>query len=232
MATSWQDVKDLVRELIGDDESDQVFFSAAQILAWGQQCLEDMARRTHYVDIQTTGVTVADTQTYTAGDKAFQVYRVEVDNRSIDPIRTDQLRYGDDKWRNQTGRPDVYFLDELDLTAATPLVGMFPVPSGVYTTRIFSYGFPEDISDSSSTDNVPVPSWAVSGVWLYILARAYEADTVLMDLGLTSFYQSLYEEVVGRLGARSYSRLNKVWGGSANEGVRRFSRIPDTPVTP
>lgn len=84
----------------------------------------------------------------------------------------------------------------------------------------------------SGDDEPSLPPWSHGCVLFWVLSRAFEADTMLQDLGRAAFWRKLSETVFERLTIRTNNKLPKVWQFKSSAdgpvGPRIRDRYPDT----
>ena len=232
MAVTWQNVKDLFYETIGDREADGHFFATATVTDFANDAIYEASHRTRYCDYYEAGTTVAGTAlvAVTAG-RHVQVWRVEVDDEKMIPITTDEIRRRDRYWASRTGTPRFYMLDEYQLVGDVPLIRLFETPNTTGTAvKIYAYGPQYIITDASPTQNINVPEWFAYALLFGMLCRAYEADTEMQSFEKAEFYRMLWEDAMGRLRGRSFSRLAKRWEfkpQGKKRGLDIRNRIPE-----
>lgn len=95
--------------------------------------------------------------------------------------------------------------------------------------EIFYKSSPAVISDGAS--EIDIPTWCAPYVLFAMLAKAYAADTDLIDDALADYWSGLAAMMLIRLRGRSFSKLNKTWvaktSGWNRLGRRYDIRYPD-----
>ena len=130
MAT-YNDVKELFYELVGDSASSPYIFSDSDISRFAHEALRDMAQRSGFFEGRSVIDLVADQAEYSfSAPGTEKIFRVTYDLKRINPITKRRLRRYDARWREKSGRPVVYYLDELN-----DQIGFYKKPdSGSVTT--------------------------------------------------------------------------------------------------
>jgi len=88
--------------------------------------------------------------------------------------------------------------------------------------EVFYVGSATAIASSGTPD---LPPWSHGLILFWMLARAYEAETQLQNVGASQLFMHLAEKIIGRLGVRSKGRLPKVW--QRQDGFRIDYDDPD-----
>ncbi|MFA7209677.1 MAG: hypothetical protein WC120_05385 [Parcubacteria group bacterium] len=76
----------------------------------------------------------------------------------------------------------------------------------------------------AAAETPDLPPWSHGLILFWMLARAYEAETQLQNVGASQLFMHLAEKIIGRLAVRSKGKLPKVWQMQAG-----YSRRDDDP---
>lgn len=233
MGVTWQNVKDLVYESLGDTEGAEAFFTQATILRHCNECLREAAERTEYFDLDHETTSVSGTAEYTVNPGAFAVWRVEYDDEVCLPITSDELRRVDRFWSTRTGTPRFYLMDEIQDDADTVKVRLYETPNATGTSiRILCYWAGAAFTDVIAAYNLPLPEWFSYCLMYGILVRCYESDTEMQDFKKADFFRMLWEDALMRLRIRSFNRMNRKWrfkpAGNPERILNIRNRIAET----
>ena len=216
--STYSDIVDAARGLIQDSASDSRLATVAQMDIWANMALYEMAEYAEYIDAyDTEALTGGESQVEIQGDP-LGVWRVEIDDEAIYPTTTRDLYRNSRTWQAQTGRPRWYYMDSLrDMQDDDIKLGLWPKVSGSYTLRVTSTVPADELSGTDATGlakRVMLPLWATQGLLWGILYRFYESETRMQNMGASQFYKLMYDDVLVRLRARSFARLNRSasWG--------------------
>jgi len=211
--SSWQDIMDAAFATIGDSEAKQTWVTTDQLESWANQCLWEIAEHSEPVDkVIEWSATIgsAEYEINSTGHGTLGLSRVEIDGEAILPTTTDRLQESNQEWRTVTGEPQLYYRDGLAGISDDGLVfGLHPVPDAENDVRAIITVVPDAVDNDSMTDRIMLPLWAVPGLLWGILAIAYSAETRLQNLKTARVFRLLYDDMLGRLKGRSYSRLNR-----------------------
>ncbi len=188
--------------------------TTTQLDNWANAVLSELAEHAEYLDEVVVGSTVSGTAKYNVGGggggDALSIWRVEIDDEYIDPTTTKELYGSSRTYQAQTGRPRWYYLDSLRLsTVDDTTVGLWPVPNAVYDLRITLTTAPDALTTALSGNPVMLPLWATPGLLWGILSKFYESESRMQNLKASSFYRMMFDDVMTRLRARSYSRVTR-----------------------
>lgn len=231
MAITWQNVKDLFYETIGDSENNGFFFDEATVTSFADEAIREASNRTRFSDAVAEQLSVAGDATINPTMGWFaQIWRVEYDGEKLIPITTDELRKRDRHWASRSGTPRFYMLDEYQTDSEDTVIRLFETPDAEdVLIRIYAYSRQYAINDSAPTQSLPLPEWFAYSLLFGMLERAYEADTEMQSFKKSRFYHMLWDDALGRLRARSFGRLNKQWvmrPSGKKPGLDIRNRIP------
>lgn len=228
---TWTDIKAAFEDIIGDHRN--VFFSDDWQVRAANRALEEMCRASRYKDQIVRSNIAADTNYYTSSS-SYDVTRVEFDDEVLTQTTKEFIRRRDWNWEAQTGLPRWVFLDQIPNTGAADsiYIGVYPAYGSdlVNGLRVWSHGKPTAVSDSSPSDELDIPDWAVGGVLFYMLRQAFMSEVhSKQDFGAAAMYEMLYEDVLDRLVHRANARAPKRWvsGGSSRRSRHISRRLPD-----
>jgi hypothetical protein len=236
VAITWANLKTQFYGTIGDVEGTNTFFSTAQVLQWANDCLREIGERTHFYDLEYSNAgTAGDPYISFTTYNVFSVWRVEVDEEVVRPITADKLRHGDKFWEQRSGVPRWYIIDEYQTDLDEVRIRLYETPPDDYNIVVYMYSAPLQPSDSNPTYNIHLPEWFAYSLTFGMLAKAYAAETQMRNFEIAAFYNSIYEDAILRLRARSNSRLKNEWEyqpSSQDTGFTIWNRIPATITGP
>jgi hypothetical protein len=237
MSVTWQNIKDLFYETVGDTEAAQAFFSEADVVAWANNALREASDKTDYSDLYESRDTDLDTlvgyPTYTmASINARRIWRVEYDGEALERTTAEKIRSCDRFWESRAGTPRFYLLDEYQTDADSISIRLYESAStdGV-TIGVYAYGASDSINDAAPTQRINLPEWFAYSLLLGMLSVAYEADTEMQSYEKAQLYGRMWDDALHRLRIRSFGRLNKRWvvgKRRKNPSLNIRNRLPET----
>ena len=243
MSVTWQNVKDMFYNCVGDNENVQAFFTETQAVSWARQAMRVAAERTNFRDFKYESI--IDTTSYPDGvypadasGLAYRVWRVEYEGEYLRPINADQIRKYDRFWQDRTSAtPTWYLLDEYQTQTSGLLYFRFYEKPSVDddTFRVYSYALPGEINDAAPTQMLNIPEWFAYAVLYGMLERAYEADTEMANAETSAFFGMMFDDAVMRLRIRSNSRLPSEWSYNPIEtdaSLSIWNRLPENITEP
>lgn len=232
---TYKDIKDFVFAALQDTEAGQFFFTSTQIQTWTNLALWEMAEHAQYLDKIETQNTADGTAAYYVGGNGtppFGIWRMEIDDEAIQAISQDRLREFSRTWKDVSGQPHYYYLDDINYTPDYYQFRLWEEPNGVYEIRSYVYDLPAQVFDGAETDSLQVPQWAVYGVAWYVLSEAYMAETTRQSYDTAAFYRMLYDDILDRLSGRAADKLGEkqwIYGGGSSRFLPDFwDNLPDT----
>lgn len=153
---NWTRIKDIAYTLVGDTEAAGAYFPLASMREWANQAVRDMAQRSGCLQWRQPIVVTAGTAEYALPADCAQVFRVTYDGEVIWPVSQRRLRAYDARWRERTGTPYLYYLDELNAK-----IGLYPNPSTGTTYESVSGPTAGMIVDTGAGTTVEGPSVGV-----------------------------------------------------------------------
>lgn len=84
-----------------------------------------------------------------------------------------------------------------------------------------------DATAITAADTPDLPPWSHGLILFWMLARAYEAETMLQNVGASQLYMHLAEKIIGRLATRSRGKLRKTWQRQATAFIETDLAIED-----
>ena len=130
----WTELKALFYEVTGDDAVDPEWFAETTILAWANEAIRDFVRDSRCLESRAAMMVTADTHTYDFPDDCESIFRVTYDGERIGYITKQRLRNYDERWREKSGTPRFYILNELN-----EQLELYENPSVSTTVETFSY---------------------------------------------------------------------------------------------
>ena len=185
---NWGDIKTAFQNITGENPANSSYFPESRILAWANQSLRDLARETNYLEKRDILHVVAGTQEYDLPTNVDEIFRVTYDWERIRPITQIKLRAYNQRWRERSGKPRMYYLDQINQK-----IGLYERP---------------DVTTSYQTlvDDTGTPLTAGSdGVYGFIIDSANAPSgrdaTILIDRSsvqpIFGFDGALLNEIVG-----------------------------------
>lgn len=207
--STYSDVIDLVRGLIADSSANSRLATNDQIDIWANSSLAEMTEHAEHIDaVQTVTPMNSGVSKVTLSGGVLGVWRVEIEDEFIDPTTTAILNRSSRKWEQKTGQPRWYYLDSLMVsTTDNYTFGLWPKTSGSYDLRVIYTILPDELTYADRTDKVMLPLWAVPGLVWGILTKFYASESRMQSMKASKFYEIMYNDMVSRLRARSFSRM-------------------------
>jgi len=211
--STYGDVVGLFYGLIQDSATSQRLATTDQVGIWANSAMSEMAENAEYVDyvVEPTDIpdiTGIETLTITHEGDLMGLWRVEIEDEYIDPTTTGELYGSSRTWQAQTGYPRWYYLDSLRAGDGMT-VGLWPKPASDYDLRLI-FTVSGDVLDYATPDErVMLPLWATPGLLWGILYRFYDSESRMQNTKAAQFYKMMYDDMLVRLRARSYARINR-----------------------
>jgi|GEM_PF-6820227 len=228
---TFAEFKALFYEAVHDAEGTHAFFSATQVTNWTNKALREMAEATQFYDLQITFNTSSGYPQYALGSNIFNVWRVEVDNRKMEPTTIQRLMETRTNFRARSGRPVAYYLDGVTTNPDQYQIGLWEKPNATYASRALAHGMPVAVADDDEDDNMHVPDWMAYAVLWSVMSDAYKADTRVQNLEASSFYRHVFDDHLNRLKVRSFNKLPKDWHFRESGGGLKFDMRFNLPAT-
>lgn len=218
------DIKTAFYPLIGDADGVNRFVTQSQAQNFMVRAVRDMAVDSRCFDTVVEYTWQADDSTHSfglssAGTRYMSAWRVEVDDEKVLATTRNRLREHDRDWQQRTGKPYLYYLDEMTATSGLYSVGLYPTASTNISTRWYFSTVPD--VDTTDAAYIPLPRWAIPGVLFYMLAEFYRMPGTRRNMKVSKFYRALYEDVKLRLKQETNSKLPKdrTVGGTRKPGL-------------
>lgn len=174
------------------EESTATVWSDASLLAWANDGMADIARRTRILSDWQSGSTVVGQASYALADGTFQVDKFFCGTGEIERV-TGADYYADFSRSPVTGEAREYAI-------IGAYAYLYPTPATVKTYRYHRYYTPVAFTSATTTTTLPfVPSFDQT-LRNYVKARAYDQ---IRDFDTSSYYQSLYEADIARINVRA-----------------------------
>jgi hypothetical protein len=103
------------------------------------------------------------------------------------------------------------FVDLSDATNLPPDFGAFVETVGTTSGKDVEILYTSSATPITAGGTPDLPLWSHGLILFWMLARAYEAETQLQNVGASQLFMHLSEKIIGRLGVRSRGKLPKVW---------------------
>lgn len=142
-------IQSLFYTLLGDSESSPMFITNGTAEAYAVWAVQKMVDQTHSLEKRAIQPVTANVAEYALPGDTAQVQRVSFDQEKILPVTREKLRRHNPRWRDHTGTPRLYYLDEINHR-----IGLYETPSvgSVWAaTTGTTYGGIRDMAGASGT---------------------------------------------------------------------------------
>ena len=121
---TFSDIRTAVFELLGEVETSPHSYTKAEIDRYINDSYRHIARETQVIEHQLFVDAVSGQAEYTIPNYIAEIQRVAFDNTRILPTTVHELDRYDTTWRDRTGTPWAYRIDQLN-----DKIGLYPAPS-------------------------------------------------------------------------------------------------------
>jgi hypothetical protein len=172
------------------------FFSDSELYNHVRAAQDILAKECKVIENTYETSTVASQQEYTYPTNAIALKRITYNGKRLNRIkvREDDVLTGFDADTASTGEPTNYFIWDR-------IIYLRPVPSAIYTLKLFTFDKAQEVSSTSSLD---VPDEFHLDLVNYILWRMAAKD---QNFTSANYYKEEWSESVGRCKRWSRKRL-------------------------
>ena len=143
----YSDIKTLFYTMIGESADTPVYVSGAMAASFATAGVKRLVEDSTCLETRVIKGVTAGTQEYDLPDDCRRVMRVAYDDQKILPITHQDLRNHNPRWRDHSGTPRFYYLDEMN-----EKIGLYENPGTSSTYAEVSGGADGFIVDMSGAD--------------------------------------------------------------------------------